>query len=223
MLDKGKFEEFFDGGTVDTEVCIVGLGATGSHVAEMAVRLGFKSFRIYDFDVVDAHNLANQNYSQEDIGKEKIDACKEMMLRINPDITIKEYRKGIEMPYTVTGIVFLCIDNIELRKEIVEYNRNNFEVSCFVDFRILLTTAQHYFADREDKDGVDFLLSTMEFTREEAKAATAVSACGMELSVIYTVKAIAAFGIANLVKFLQTKKYTKLMVIDMAAPGIVKM
>ena len=30
MLDKGKFKEFFDGGAVDTEVCIVGLGATGS-------------------------------------------------------------------------------------------------------------------------------------------------------------------------------------------------
>ena len=76
-----------------------------------------------------------------------------------------------------------------------------------------LTDAQHYFATGNSQFEKDTLLATMDFTHEEAHAATPQSACGVELSVVYTVKAITAFGIANMVKWLQERDDYKTMAI----------
>ena len=56
----------------------------------------------------------------------------------------------------------------------------------------------------------------MNFTHEEAKEATPISACGTTLSVFYTVRTIVAYAIANLVKKIQTNTLYKTVLIDCA-------
>ena len=51
---------------------------------------------------------------------------------------------------------------------------------------------------------------------EEAKAETPVSACGTTLSVVYTVRIITAYAVANLIKKIQENKLYKLVLIDSA-------
>ena len=77
-----------------------------------------------------------------------------------------------------------------------------------------LTDAQYYFADMQKPKDVDKLLRTMQFSHDEAKEATPKSACNVELSVIYTVNAICALGVANVIKWISEKNYNFTILLD---------
>jgi len=57
-------------------VLILGVGGLGSVVALNLLRLGIGKLFLVDYDVVDVHNLNRQLlYSQEDVGKPKVEAA----------------------------------------------------------------------------------------------------------------------------------------------------
>jgi hypothetical protein len=212
-MDRSKVLEFFDATKYNVSYNVIGCGAIGSHICEELARIGIPEVNIYDFDTVSAHNITNQMFLYTDIGMPKVDACETAMKNINPDIIVHKHPKGLKEPYTVNGICILCVDNIDLRREIVKANYYNPYCNAIMDFRMRLTDAQYYFADNSINFQKDTLLATMDFTHEEAHEATPTSACGVELSVVYTVKAITAFGIANMVKWLQGASDYKTMTI----------
>jgi hypothetical protein len=86
---------------------------------------------------------------------------------------------------------------------------------AFFDFRMRLTDAQHYMAVREDDTQMKKLLDSMNFSHEEAKSATPKSACNVELSVIYTVKAITALGVSNFVRCVLGQSTKTMILIDL--------
>jgi hypothetical protein len=92
---------------------------------------------------------------------------------------------------------------------------NNTILAMF-DLRMRLTDAQHYAASWDNNNSKKQLLQSMNFTHEEAKADTPVSACGTTLSVVYTVRIITAYAVANLIKKIQEDKLYKLVLIDSA-------
>ena len=214
-MDRSKILEFFDATKYKHSYHVIGCGAIGSHVCEELARIGVPEVHIYDFDTVDQHNITNQMFMHTDIGNSKVNAVQEMMKGINPDIIVHVHPEGCTAPYTVNGICILCVDNIDLRREIVKANYYNPYCAAFLDFRMRLTDAQHYFADGNNQFEIDTLLNTMDFTHEEAHEATPQSACGVELSVVYTVKAITALGIANMVKWLQGSDYKTMVLVNM--------
>lgn len=215
MIDTTKVMEFFNASEkVRVPVHVVGCGAIGSHVCEQLTRLGMDEVHIWDFDKVEPKNITNQMFLAADIGLSKVDAAEKMMLSINPDMKIVKHPKGISAPYILNGYVFLCVDNISLRREIVKANMMNPNCVGFADFRMRLTDAQYYFARRDDPDQIKNLLASMDFTQEEAAEATPKSACGVELSVIYTVKMIVAYGMANFVKFFSKQKVSNIILCD---------
>jgi len=75
-------------------VGIAGGGGLGSNVAAALARIGIKKLIISDFDKVSVSNLNRQFYFLDDIGKLKVDALKENLLKINPYIEVeKKYQK----------------------------------------------------------------------------------------------------------------------------------
>ena len=213
MINRSKVLEFFDADEVREDINIVGCGAIGSHIAEQLIRMGVSKIHLWDFDNVEAHNITNQMFILEDIGMSKVEAVERYLKAINPEVNVIKHEKGLQEPFVLN--IFLCVDNIELRKKIVTANRFNPNCKCFMDFRMRLTDAQHYMAVTRDQDKVKALLETMNFTHEEATSATPKSACGTELSVIFTVKAITACGIANWVNWILGKKYQRMVLVDM--------
>lgn len=215
-MNTSKVLEFFDAQTlVKKPVHVIGCGAIGSNVAEQLTRLGVSMIHLWDYDHVEPKNVTNQMFFDGDIGKAKVDAIENLCKSINPQIKIIKHERGIDNPYILTGYVFLCVDNIELRKKIVEANKLNPNCIAFFDFRMRLTDAQHYFADCSVKEQVENLIGTMNFTHEEAAAATPTSACGVELSVCYTVKNIVCYGIANFVNFCLGNEPKQMIITDM--------
>lgn len=214
-MDLSKSYEFFQPEMCKERIHIIGCGAIGSTVAENLVRFGLTKLTLYDFDHVEAHNIANQMFRQIDIGKTKVEALAEMLCDINPDVKndIKLVTKGY-VGQKLSGYVFLCVDNIDLRREIATACKDNPYVKAMFDFRMRLVDAQHYAADWKNKKMVEDFLNSMAFSHEEAKAETPVSACNITLSVVPTVRAIVAYGVSNFINFAKGGNIRKLILVD---------
>lgn len=214
-MDLNKSYEFFQPESCQDRLHIIGCGAIGSTVAENLVRFGLTNIALYDFDVVEPQNIANQMFRQIDIGKPKVEALAEMLCDINPDLktSLKIVPKGY-VGQKLAGYVFLCVDNIDLRREIVTACKDNPYVKAMFDFRMRLTDAQHYAADWKNKKMIEDFLNSMNFSHEEAKKETPVSACNMTLSVVPTVRMVVAHGVSNFINFVKSGEIRKLILVD---------
>ena len=211
-----KSFDYFNPNNVIKRCHIIGCGSVGSTVAELLIRLGITNISLYDFDTVSSHNIANQMFINADIGRPKVDALRDLLLAINPEAVngIKLYPEGWKPKTQLSGYVFLCVDNIDIRREIVTENLMNKSILAMFDFRTRLEDAQHYAAAWNNKDMVDNLLASMDFSHEEAKDATPVTACNIEMGVAPTVRTICSFGVANFMNYIRNGNLKKLMVVD---------
>lgn len=212
-MNLSKSYEFFKPEMLEGRVHIIGCGSVGSTVAENLSRFGVKDIVLYDFDKVEAHNIVNQMFTQEDIGKLKTEAVASYIRKINPDVSLKLVNEGWQ-GQRLAGYVFLCCDGIELRRKIVEASKDNKYVKAMFDFRTRLTDAQHYAADWSDAVSVENFYKSMNFSHEEAQEETPVSACGVTLSVAPTIRIIVACGVSNFVNFVKKEPFKKMIQID---------
>lgn len=214
-MDLSKCYDFFQPEKHDDRIHIIGCGSVGSTVAENLARCGITKMTLWDFDVVEPKNLANQMFRQKDVGVSKTHALADILAEINPDICddLKFQDKGWT-GQQLSGYVFLCVDNIDLRRQIVEKHLDNPYIKAMFDFRTRLEDAQHYAADWSDYKMKKDFLNSMNFSHEEAKEETPVSACNVTLSVCPTVRVICALGVANFMNFWNGKGIKKLILAD---------
>ena len=215
MMDLSKSYDFFQPEKDKSRIHIVGCGSVGSALAENLARCGLTKFTLWDFDKVESHNIVNQMFRQQDVGKLKVEALKDILTDINPDIIneIEIKPKGWQGKL-MSGYVFLCVDNIEIRRQIVEQHMDSPYVKAMFDFRTLLESAQHYAADWSDFKMKQDLLKSMQFSHDEAVAETPVSACGVTLGVATTVRLVCALGVNNFINFVKGNGLKKLIIVD---------
>lgn len=72
-----------------TRVGIVGAGGLGSNAALMLVRAGVGALTVADFDVVEPSNLNRQMYFPDQLGRPKVQALAETLLRLEPDLDLR--------------------------------------------------------------------------------------------------------------------------------------
>lgn len=214
-MDLSKSYEYFQPEKDDSRVHIIGCGSVGSTVAENLVRMGVRNLTLWDFDYVEAHNIVNQMFTSSQIGTPKVEALRDLLVEINPEI--EDYLELLPDGWhgkLLSGYVFLCVDNIELRREIVEKHMDSPYVKAMFDFRTRLEDAQHYAADWIDRKAKEDFLASMQFSHDEAKEETPVSACNVTLGVCPTVRVICAYGVSNFINLLRGKKLMKMIVAD---------
>lgn len=214
-MDLSKSYEYFQPEKNKQRIHIIGCGSVGATVAENLARCGVKKFTLWDFDSVEPHNIANQIFRKKDIGKPKVDALVDILTEINEEIAneVKVEREGWR-DQKLSGYVFLCVDNIEVRKTIVDKHFNNPYVTAMFDFRTRLEDAQHYAADWSNRRMKEDFRASMEFSHDEAAEETPVSACNVTLSVCPTIRMICAYGVANFMNFWNEKPIKKLILAD---------
>ena len=214
-MDLSKSYEYFQPEKDESRIHIVGCGSVGSTVAENLARCGLTRFTLWDFDAVEQHNIVNQMFRQQDVGRPKVEALKDILTDINPDIAqhVDLKPKGWKGK-PMSGYIFLCVDSVELRREIVEQHMDSPYVKAIFDFRTLLESAQHYAADWSDVKSRQNLLNSMQFSHEEAADETPVSACGITLGVATTVRLVSAIGVNNFINFVKGNGLWKFCQID---------
>lgn len=110
MFDPSDFEYI--------TLTIAGLGNIGSHSALSLARMGLKNFRLWDFDLIESHNLSSQAYNFGDIGREKVASVIDMMKLVNPEA----HGTGFSKEFTgkeMEGQIFIsAVDSMEARRAI---------------------------------------------------------------------------------------------------------
>lgn len=202
-MDTSKFYEFFQPEKCKDKIHIIGCGAVGSTIAELLVRMGLTNFVLYDFDFVMPHNIANQMFRAVDITKSKVDALEEILKEINPEVKIEKIERYEGQK--LNGYVFMAVDKISIRRQIIEDNMTNPFIKAVFDTRISLLDAQGYAARWNNYNEKKNLLNSMNFTDEEAEANTPVSACNIALSVAPTVRLICNYVVVNFINLLQKR------------------
>ncbi|KAK6106733.1 ThiF family protein [Brugia pahangi] len=115
-------------------VLIVGVGGVGSVVAEMLTRCGIGKLILFDYDKVELANMNRLFYQPQHSGMSKVDAARNTLREINPDVDFETYNTNITTVENyslfvdrirkgnLTGekveLVLSCVDNFEARMTI---------------------------------------------------------------------------------------------------------
>lgn len=209
-MDLSKSYEYFKPEEVTERIHIVGCGSAGSTITENLARNGLTKFTLWDFDTVEQHNIVNQMFTTKHIGMPKVEALRNIILEINPDakddIILEPKGWNGKM---MSGYIFLAVDNIELRRQIVEKHMYSPNVKVVFDIRTLLESGQHYAADWGNQKDKENLLAGMQFSHEEAAEETPVSACGITLGVCTTVRLICGLAVTNFINYVREGRLWK--------------
>jgi len=105
----------------DKPIHIVGCGATGSHAAFELAKAGC-SLVLWDFDIVESHNLPNQMFMPTQVGMNKAEALKEVLGMFNPLISITVHARACKSSdlREVNGFIFLLVDSFKARHQLAK-------------------------------------------------------------------------------------------------------
>ena len=129
-------------------VAIVGAGAIGSHTAEVLCKMGVQKLRIYDFDTVEEHNLANQGYYLHEIGYKKVEALRERLAAGTGAEIIAECRKFEKGEEFKEEYVISAVDSMASRSDIWTSFIRSDKPRYFLDGRMGAREGSAYFVDK---------------------------------------------------------------------------
>ena len=105
----------------NAHVSVIGAGGIGNPVITQLTAMGIGKLKIVDRDVIEISNLHRQHlYTDEDIGKVKVEAALERLRKINPQVEIEAVPTSVTI-YTAedlvkgSDIVIDALDSIEAR------------------------------------------------------------------------------------------------------------
>lgn len=110
-------------------VVIVGVGGVGAVVAEMLTRCGIGKLILFDYDDVELANMNRLFYTPSQVGQPKVEAAKETLNRINPQVQVDAVNGNICKDYATfydrichggmhggkVDLVLSCVDNYAAR------------------------------------------------------------------------------------------------------------
>jgi len=105
-------------------VGIAGAGGLGSNCATHLVRVGFRSLKLVDFDVVETGNLDRQFYFADQVGMYKVEALRRNLLRITPHLDLeieveKKEKTTVRTLFSQCAVVAECLDRAEDKSMLV--------------------------------------------------------------------------------------------------------
>lgn len=107
-----------------SSVAIIGCGGLGSNAAAMLLRSGVRTLTLVDFDVVEESNLNRQLYFRDQLGRPKVEALADTLLRIDPDARLTLVRERMTEANLVgfvrdADVVIEAVDGAEAKAMIV--------------------------------------------------------------------------------------------------------
>jgi len=148
-------------------VAIVGAGAIGSHVAEALCKMGIRKIRIYDFDDVESHNVANQGYFVTEIGYKKCEALQQRLSEGTGAEIIAEDRKFEGGETFQEDYVISAVDNMSARSDIWSSFLVSSGAKYFLDGRMGAREGSVFYVDKSNANSVSYYDQSL-FPDEEA-------------------------------------------------------
>lgn len=188
------------------DLAIVGVGSIGSFLALSLNKLGFENIVVIDHDRVEEHNVPTQIYSNSHIGKHKTIALVELLTG-----NISSYIGKVTPTNKInTDIVFVCVDSLSQRKNILksvlESNKKYGVPKLLIDGRMHRLVFEVYTIVLDDEES---LKGYKESLNQEGYG----GAC-TEKGIIQNTLAVTAVMIEQLRKVLEGDKYSEVIISD---------
>jgi len=101
----------------------------------MASKMGFKNINIFDFDTIAEHNLSTGLFENSGLNELKENHMKNQMIKYgDPKIKIKT--KGMFLSQTLSKNVWVCPDNMTVRKMVYQKWKSHPDRNFLIDGRM---------------------------------------------------------------------------------------
>ncbi|MCO6500489.1 MAG: ThiF family adenylyltransferase [Vicingus serpentipes] len=207
MIDVMRSSGVFNPGKFKDDIHIIGVGATGSHVCEGLILQGINGSQInvYDFDIVEEHNIANQIYTYEDIGKPKVEALA-FNIKNRYGENIKIHNAKVESAGEFKGVVYLLIDSS--RETLFKSMKFKTGINLLIETGLDARAGRCVTIDPRNIKHVKYFESRYLFPDDTVDSGE-VSVCGTRQVVANTVKILASIAVWDFMKWVNTESIGK--------------
>lgn len=179
----------------DRAIDVIGAGATGSEVVRSLADLGVRC-RVWDPDTVSAHNVANQAFGNDDIGRPKVEALRDIVFA-KTGIKIDPRQEAVDGSQRLASVVFLLTDTMASRKVIFQGSiKARFHISLMIETRMGADEGRVYTINPSLPSHIRGWEGTL-YSDEEAH----VSVCGASVSVGPTARVIANMALWQMIRW----------------------
>jgi molybdopterin/thiamine biosynthesis adenylyltransferase len=146
---------------------------------------------LWDYDVVESHNIPNQMFGVLMVGENKATAMADT-IQLNTGIT--HAVKGKWEGEALSGVVMCCVDNMDVRRKVLE----SMTSGMFIEVRMGVYHGQVFSIDPEDPEACDFWMDNWcgDDVVEEK------SACGTSLTIGSTAALLASIANWQLINYM---------------------
>lgn len=204
MIEAIRHLSVFDPEKFEKKVHIIGCGATGSKIALALAKAGVKNIDLWDFDKVELHNLANQDFLYEHLEMPKVEAVKDMINKtcLLSGYEITTHNEAVTADTELEGIVFVLTDTMKSRKEIWDGAIKYKPVDLLIETRMGRDDGRVYVVNPCDSKHIEKYEETLYSDEETIEAVQqSGSACRATTSVGPTGSFIAALAVWQLYKY----------------------
>lgn len=204
MIEGLRHLSVFDNSSFNKSVHIIGCGATGSKIALLLAKLGVKEMHLWDFDIVESHNIANQEFLQKHIGIPKVEALKDMidMACYLSGYDIICHNEKVDADTDLDGIVFVLTDTMKSRKEIWDGALKFKPIDLVIETRMGKSDGRIYTISPCNKKHIEMYEKTLYNDEESIEVITATAtACRASTSVGPTSSFIASLATWQVMKY----------------------
>lgn len=174
----------------DKRVDVIGCGATGSRIAMSLAKLGISNLHIWDFDIVESHNIANQIFEQDDIGQKKVDTLAKH-IQESTGLQVNVHAEKVDGSQKMGEVVFLLTDTMSSRKEIWEKGiRYQLQIQLMIETRMGSDNGRIYAINPCKRSHVKAWEDTL-----HGDDISEVSSCGTSISVGPTAEIVSGLAV----------------------------
>jgi len=208
-MDVSRHRDLFNPEKFPHPIHVVGGGATGSWLTLCLAKLGLTNITTWDFDRVEEHNLPNQFFAMDDIGRNKVDALA-LGVRHYAGIEIITKNLRVDGNQPLEGIVFMLTDTMHSRKEIyMDAVKLKPSVKLLIETRMGVSEGRIYTINPMDFEQCKRYEATL-YSDDEAP----VSACGTSQSVVTTAMSIASQAVRQMINWHREVPINQELLID---------
>jgi len=190
----------------NTTIIIIGVGSIGSFTALSLAKMGVGKLILYDDDTVDGHNLPNQFFKVNDMGKLKVQAVAENVLEMMNTNILLNGNKFKEQK--LEGLVISAVDSMKTRKEIWQRVKFNPNIDLYIDGRMGGQVFRIYSIRPTDPDGIKIYEENL-YDDEEATQERCT-----DKAIIYNVLGVSSLICNNVKKFINGENISKEIMFD---------
>jgi len=160
---------------VSRDITIGGAGGISSWLALLLARSNQHEIIIYDFDLIEAHNLGGQFFKNSQRGTTKAKAVCDNVNEYCNDSVIYPYEERYEEDSIISNIMIAGFDNMLARR--IMYNRwkSNSGRELFIDPRLAAEMYQIYFVQKGQEERYEATLFTDDQAPDEVCTLKATS------------------------------------------------